>query len=216
MSFAGALGRGMGYRLGHALLTTGVDTSGLERGLKNTESQIARASLGITNTARSMSAAVAAPMMAIAGGAVAVAAAYEATMRHVQAVSAANASQMIELEAQTRRLAETTRFTMKEVGDAQVFLAMAGLEVNTILGSMDDVLNLATASGLGLARTADLMTNIMTAFQLKAEESTETVDVLSMTFTNANVNMEQLAQSMKYAAPLAGSLGIRLVRQPLR
>ena len=207
MSFLSAAGKASAYRLGHAILTTGVDTSGLQKGLKDSESQIGRSALAITGIAGRMSMAVAAPMMGIAGAAIGVAAAYEATMRHVQAVSSANAAQMLALEAQTRRLAETTRFTMREVGEAQVFLAMAGMEVNTIIGSMDDVLNLATASGLGLARTADLMTNIMTAFKLEASESTETVDVLSTTFTNANVNMEQLAQSMKYAAPIAASLG---------
>ena len=196
-----------GFQLGRAVLRLGVDSTGLVTGLRTAENRVQKYG-GIAATAgRAAGLALSAPLFAAGVLAAKVGAEYEHTMRRVEAVSGATGKQMDALKRQTVDLAETTRYTMRQVGDAQVFLAMAGLDVTTILKAMPSVLNLAAASGLELARVSDLLTNIMTAFQVSAEKSVEIMDTLTITFTGSNTSMEQLADALRYVAPSVASLG---------
>ncbi|TWJ96516.1 Chromosome partition protein Smc [Bacillus licheniformis] len=72
---------------------------------------------------------------------------------------------------------------------------------------MPAVLNLASASNESLGRSADIVSNIMTGFGIKAEESGHAVDVLVKAMTTANTDLGQLGDAMKYVAPVANGLG---------
>ena len=68
-------------------------------------------------------------------------------------------------------------------------------------------LNLAAASGESLANTSDIVTDALTAFGLKAEDSSHFADVLAKTSSSANTNVSLMGETFKYVAPLAGTLG---------
>ena len=53
-----------------------------------------------------------------------------------------------------------------------------------------------------------IVTDALTAFGLSAEDSGHFADVLAAASSNANTNVSMLGESFKYAAPVAGSLGI--------
>ena len=52
------------------------------------------------------------------------------------------------------------------------------------------------------------MTDALTAFGLSAKDSGHFADILAAASTNANTNVSMLGESFKYAAPVAGALGI--------
>ena len=196
-----------GFQLGRAVLRLGVDSTGMSSGLRQAQGRFERFAVLSQAAGRTAGIALSAPLFAAGVLALKVSAEYEHTMKRVQAVSGASGKHLEALKKQTVDLAETTKFTMRQVGDAQVFLAMAGLQVNTILKAMPSVLNLAAASGLELARVADLLTNIMTAFQISADKTVEVMDVLTITFTGSNTSMTQLADALRYVSPSVASLG---------
>ncbi len=101
-----------------------------------------------------------------------------------------------------------TAFSASQVADAQGYLAMAGFKTNEILSSMEGVLNLAAAGQMNLARTSDIASNILTGFQLSADETNRVVDVMAETMTNSNTNISQLGNAMKYVAPIASQVGM--------
>ena len=206
-SLGSSMGSAAKYRLGTAVLSLGVDNRRFDAQMMRAQGRVQRFAGAASQAGFAASQAVAAPILLIGAMAVKVAAEYDQTMQHVKAVSGSTATEFQALTAQTQSLAETTRFTMKQVGDAQVFLAMAGMDTMKILRAMPEILNLATASGLQLARVSDLVTNIMTAFRVEAGGLNRVMDVLSVTFTSSNVSMEQLAQSMKFVAPVASAMG---------
>ena len=72
---------------------------------------------------------------------------------------------------------------------------------------MPAVLNLAAAAGMDLASSADIATNIMGAFGLGVERLTETTDTLFLVSAKANTSVEELAEAMKYAGPVANEFG---------
>lgn len=84
---------------------------------------------------------------------------------------------------------------------------MAGWKTGDMLEGLEPVLNLAIASGSELGTTSDIVTDSLTAFGLKAADTTEFTDVLAAASSNANTNVELMGETFKYAAPVAGALG---------
>lgn len=140
-------------------------------------------------------------------GMVQVAADYESAMSKVKAITGANDSEMVQLSQTARELGEQTKFTAKESADAMSYLGMAGWKANQIIVGMPGLLSLAAAGGTDLARTADIVSDNLTAFGLAADQSGHMADVYATVITNTNTNVELLGETMKYAAPVAKAFG---------
>src|SRR5690625_5627110 len=74
---------------------------------------------------------------------------------------------------------------------------------------MPATLRLASAAQLDLARAADIVTNIMTGYQIEVENLGGTVDVLTKAFVSANTDLNQLGDAMKFVGPVASGFGIQ-------
>lgn len=112
------------------------------------------------------------------------------------------------LTAQAEELGATTQFTATEAAEGMQFLAMAGFETSDILAAMPGLLSAASAGQLDLATTSDIVSNVLSGFNIEASQTGRVADILTATFTSANVDMRMLGDSMKYAAPIAAQLGI--------
>ncbi|MCY8309478.1 phage tail tape measure protein [Bacillus vallismortis] len=132
---------------------------------------------------------------------------FEAAMSNVKAISGATGQEFEDLKNIASKMGAETKFTAVEAADGLQYLAMAGFSVKDQVASLPSVLNLAAASNESLGRSADIVSNIMTGFGIKAEESGRAVDVLVKTMTTANTDLPQLGDAMKYVAPVAQSLG---------
>ena len=126
------------------------------------------------------------------------------------AVTEATTIQIAALESQARRLGETTVFTAGEAAQGIQYLGQAGMEVRDIMRTLPDALNLASAGSIDLGRSADIATNIMAAFGLKANEFGQAADVIAYAAAKSNTNVEQLAEGMKFAGPAARAVGLEL------
>lgn len=133
---------------------------------------------------------------------------FETSLVRVGAVAGASSSQMQELEASARGLAKATTFSAKEVADGMGFMAMAGFEVNEIVGSMPSVLQLAAAGMVDLSTAADITTNILTGMGLEVSELGEVNDILVAAMTGSNVTLETLGEAFGAVGPVAKSAGI--------
>ena len=151
--------------------------------------------------------ATGAGVMAGIGSAVATGAAYEKEMSRVKAISKATEEEMAKLGKQARELGASTVWSASEVAQGMQFLSMAGFKTNDVLATMPGMLALASAGNLDLARAADISSNILTGFGMEAKDMSRVSDVLTNAFTNSNTSLEQLGQSMKYAAPIAKTFG---------
>src|SRR5699024_4902744 len=115
-----------------------------------------------------------------------------------------------QLEDMAKDLGETTRFSATEASEGMSFLAMAGFETNEILDSMPGLLNLAAAGQLDLGRAADITTNVMSGFNLEAEETGRVSDILAESAASANTSVEQMGGAMSYVAPVAEGAGLSI------
>ena len=133
---------------------------------------------------------------------------FEQSMAAVKAVSGATAAEFEALTEKAREMGRETVFTAQQSADALKFIAMAGIEAKDAIVILPDILNLAAAGSLELAKAADLATNIMTVFGKEASDMGNVVDILAHTAASSNTNVQQLASAVSYAGPIARAAGV--------
>ncbi|HBB2496709.1 phage tail tape measure protein [Escherichia coli] len=133
-------------------------------------------------------------------------------MSRVQALTRIdqNSPQFKALREQALKLGSETQFTAGDAASGQAFLAMAGFTPQAIQAALPGVLSMATAGGMDLGETADIGSNILTQFGLSADQMDRVGDTLTGAFTRTNTDLRALGETMKYAGPVAGKLGISL------
>ncbi|MED4827158.1 phage tail tape measure protein [Bacillus atrophaeus] len=144
------------------------------------------------------------------GASVKVAADFEKAMSRVGALANSTNDQMVELTVTARHLGATTQFTDGQVAEGMQYLAMAGYKTNQIIGAMPGLLATAAAGQTDLGVTADIVSDILTEFHIKAEDTNRVADVMTYTFTNSNATLQEIGQTMKYAAPAAKTAGVSM------
>ena len=87
---------------------------------------------------------------------------------------------------------------------------MAGFSAEQIRDSLGATVALSLASDTPGDRTADIISNIMTAFNIEASRSMEIADVLSTVVTSANTNLDQMGHAFKYIGQVAASTNLDL------
>ena len=135
---------------------------------------------------------------------------FEAAMSKVGAVSRASGEDLAMMTAKARELGATTVWSSTQAAEGMLFLAMAGFKANEVVEAMPGMLDLASAGGLELASAADIASNILTGFGLKAKDMGRVADVMTNALTRSNVSVEMLGETMKYVAPVAADLGVSL------
>ncbi|EGC4097538.1 phage tail tape measure protein, partial [Escherichia coli] len=133
-------------------------------------------------------------------------------MSRVQALTRIdkNSPQFKALREQALKLGSETQFTAGDAASGQAFLAMAGFTPQAIQAALPGVLNMALAGGVELGETADIGSNILTQFNLTADQMDRVGDTLTAAFTRTNTDLRALGETMKYTGPVAAKLGISL------
>ena len=133
---------------------------------------------------------------------------FESQMKKVQAVSGASQDELSKLTQKAEEMGSTTKFTATQAGEALEYMSMAGWKTQDMISGLDGIMNLAAASGEDLGTTSYIVTDALTAFGLKAEDSGHFADILAAASSNANTNVSIMGETFKYVAPVAGSLSI--------
>lgn len=145
---------------------------------------------------------------------------FERQMSRVQALRQLekDSDEMHQLTQKAKELGMSTVFTREEVGKAMEYQALAGWEVPQILKATPHMLNLASAGGMDLGTTSDLLTDAMTAFNLQATNFYRNsqgreidmpeyfADMLAKVQASSNTDLYQLREAIKYGAPTIGTM----------
>ncbi|MBS4536804.1 phage tail tape measure protein [Clostridium sp. D2Q-14] len=178
-----------------------------DKDMKGFASRLGKAGKTVGKVGKQMTTKVTLPIIGMGAAALKVGADFEGSMSEVQAISGATGSQLKQMSDKARLMGKTTKYSASESAQAMKYMAMAGWDTTQIIGGLDGVMHLAAASGEDLATVSDIVTDSMTAFGMKAEESARFADVLAAASSNSNTNVGIMGETFKYVAPLAGSLG---------
>ncbi len=180
--------------------------------------EMAKANAG---TAKFQSSVIAAGKSLVAGfgayqvigairSAIGVMADFEVQMSTVKAITGATGDQFKELEKNALDLGRSTRYTATQVGSLQVEFGRLGFSTKEIINATKATLNLATASGSDLARSAEIAGSTLRAFQIDAKDMSRVTDVMAAGFNTSALGMDNFAESIKYVSPVAKAVNVSL------
>lgn len=215
------VGFGQGANMGTIYAEFGLDISRLRQGTNEARQEInaleqesmqAMNNVGgmLTGLGSTLTMGLTAPLAGFSLVTINAASQFEQAMSRVEAVSGATGRQFEDLTAIARDLGRETSFTATQAAEGLQYLAMAGWEVEDMVEGMEPILRMAEAAQVDLGRATDITSDIMTAFRIPAEEAGRVSDVLAASAMSANTDVEQLGDTMAYAAPSAQALGFDL------
>ena len=114
---------------------------------------------------------------------------------------------MKRLETQAKKLGAETIYKSQEIAEAQIYIARTGWDTDKIEAAIPPILKLAAANRMAIEPTADIVTNVMTAFGHGIDQLEHDTDVFAYTVTHSNQILSQFGEAMKYAAPVAKNFG---------
>lgn len=100
------------------------------------------------------------------------------------------------LRAFAQEMGAKTAFSATQAAEALNYMALAGYDAEKSMEMMSNVLNLAAAGNMDLARASDMVTDTQSALGLSLDETKELVDQMAKTASRSNTSVEQLGDAM--------------------
>ena len=150
------------------------------------------------------------PVLAIGTAAVTTGNDFEAQMSRVQAIAGATKKELEELTNQAIQLGSETSFSASEVAEGMENLASAGFTTEEIMEAMPGLLDLAASSGAELATASEIAASAIRGFGLEAGEAGHVADVFAEAAARTNAQTEDMGYAMKYIAPVANTMGLKI------
>lgn len=141
-------------------------------------------------------AAVGAGMVAFSKDAIGVGSQFDAAMSQVAATMGTTVDQIGNLTDFAMEMGATTAFSATEAAEALNYMALAGYDAETSMSMLPNVLNLAAAGNIGLARASDMVTDAQTALGLTLPQTEKLVDQMAKTSSKTNTSVEQLGDAI--------------------
>lgn len=135
---------------------------------------------------------------------------FEKQMSKVRAITGATGEDFARLEKNALDLGKSTEYTARQIASLQVEYGRLGFSTKEILNSTKATLNLATATGEDLTRSAEIAGSTLRAFQLDAKEMGRVTDVITGALNKSALALDTFADGMKYVAPVAEATNVSI------
>lgn len=131
-----------------------------------------------------------------------------AKFKDVNLATAEGQKRLLELKKAARETGAATQFSAGQAASGLDFLAMAGFNATQAMAALPGVVNLATVANVDLGRATDIASDSLGAFGLMTEDATKLQknftrvnDVMALTMSRTNTNMEDMFEAVKKGAP---------------
>ena len=132
---------------------------------------------------------------------------FESSMSNNAALFKATGDELETLTETAQHYGETTQFSASEAADALGYMALAGWDAEKATKELGGVLDLAAASGMGLAEASDMVTDYLSAFSNTTMTAAEFADKLAYAQANSNTTAQQLGEAYKNSAANLNAAG---------
>ena len=132
---------------------------------------------------------------------------FEQSLANTRAILQPSAEDFAALSYEAFNLGKTTVFTAAQAGDAFTELGKLGFNTSQILSAGNDVLALAAATNVDMARAATVSATVLNQFNLEAGRTGEVVDTIAKAMNVSALDIDGFALSMKYVGPIAKQSG---------
>lgn len=202
------------------MATLGLDSSKYDKGLDSAKSAGEKLGSGLKTAAKAGLVAVTAATTATVGfgkSAVEAGMNFDQSMSQVAATMGDKADKMVQYNGKTvtsmealrdfaQEMGRTTAFSATEAADALNYMALAGYDADVSMQMLPNVLNLAAAGSMDLARASDMVTDTQTAFGISLERTSQMVDEMAKAASTGNTSVEQLGDAFLVVGGLTQEL----------
>lgn len=117
-------------------------------------------------------------------------------------------SQMGKMKQLALEMGQETVFSATEAAQAITELAKGGLsEANISGGALKSTMDLAASSGMGMADAANVIVQVMGAFELSADKSNQAVNALAGAAAASSADVTDLSQALSQSSAAAHNAG---------
>lgn len=128
---------------------------------------------------------------------------FDSAMSQVAATMGTTASKIGDLRDFAIEMGKSTKYTATQAAEALNYMALAGYDTAQSMEMLPNVLNLASAGAMDLARASDMVTDVQGAFGLSFERTTQMVDEMAKAASTGNTSIEQLGDAFLVIGALA-------------
>lgn len=134
---------------------------------------------------------------------------FEAQMSTIEALTGATSEQMAQMQSLALKMGANTKYNALEAAQGIEELLKAGLTPATVQsGALEAALNLATAGGLDLASSAEIMSTALNAFQEDGMTAAQAANILAGTAVTSATDVEELKYALSQASAVASGFGL--------
>jgi TP901 family phage tail tape measure protein len=180
----------------------------LTSGMNKAASAVEKSGRRIRNVGAGMTAAITAPAIAGAAGALKAYTSFEDKMVEIQARTQATAEDMEKMRQMALKMGADTVFSATQSAEALLELTSSGNSAHESMVALEHVLNLAAAGNLELGRSADGVTDVLKMFSLAIEDSEHVVNQLTKAAGSSSATVEQMLQGFENVGPVAAQMGM--------
>ena len=144
---------------------------------------------------------------------------FDKSMAQVAATLGKTVDEVQDLREFAQKMGSETAFSASQSADALNYMALAGYNAETSMKMLPNVLNLAAAGTMDLARASDMVTDTATAFGLTLkdgsvdiERTTQLVDEMAKAASTGNTSVSQLGDAFLVVGGLAQELNGGIVK----
>lgn len=135
---------------------------------------------------------------------------FEKEMSAVRSVTNASDAEFNTLSRSALDLGRSTLYGAQAVASLQLAYSRLGFTTREIIDASSATIDLATATGEDLAKSADIAGVTIRAFGLQANETRRVADILAVGFNKTALGLDNFGEAIKYVAPIAAAQNITL------
>lgn len=134
---------------------------------------------------------------------------FEAKMMDVKLAGRLSASEFAEAQKKAAELGATTSFTSYQAAEAIENLLKNGISYKDVMGGvLDATINLSLAMGSDLAGSANLLTDVLNQFHLKASDAAKAADILTGATFASKFGFDDMRLAVAQVGGVAGAVGM--------
>lgn len=132
---------------------------------------------------------------------------FDKSMAQVAATLGKSTNEIQELSKFARKMGSETAFTAQQAAEGLNYMALAGYDAKKSMKMLPQVLNLAAAGNMDLARASDMVTDAESALGLETGQVEVLVDQMAMAASKSNTSVEQLGDAILTVGGTAKIMG---------
>lgn len=132
---------------------------------------------------------------------------FDSQLRQFGVIAEASPAKVALIRAEIEKLGTSTQKTPKEIAELSIELAKAGFTAGQVKDGLGGIVLASQATGEGLARTGEVVGNIINQYGLAAKDTNRIADLLVVTSNKSASGINDLGEALAYTGTAAKESG---------